>query len=579
MACWDEDRLTIWSATQTPTELHTFAAEYFQLPLQRVIVLSHHVGGGFGGKYTGRYQYLVCLLARQLAGQRVRLTLSREETQCYARRPRAKLHARLGAKLDGTITALHFRGLFDIGAYGTYYTGNNNFHHEGGILTYKTANARFEAKNVHTNHFRSECMRSVQMPFLAFAVETVVEMAAEKLGMDPTEFRQKNMPATGDLMPPTDYTHNFGDYPQARLDLYPGVHMLQQVKRRIGWVKKWNGFGQAHLVDGPRRRGVGIAYCMGYGGFIAEAGTTAGISINTDGTAVAYSSVQELGQGINTTLCMLVAESLGMPLEKVSIVSGDTRSGQADPFNARSSHQLAMCGHILLRTVENAKDKIRRKIAASLAVEPEEIVIETDRYWLRQDARQTFSLWQFIRELPATVKGQAEGDPLHMHPFVKPGYKAHQPMIMAAEVDVDTETGEVKPIKVVAGMFPGRMINQGVVRGQAIGGAAQTLGMALWEEVGFDEANLAYLNRDFTDYRVPRALDMPEIDTVLVEQVDLESPPAEGLPFGGRASGEMSAWGAVVIANAVHNAIGVRITESPITAEAVLRALKGKASG
>jgi xanthine dehydrogenase molybdenum-binding subunit len=577
MACWDGDQLIIWSATHTPTELHANAAEYFDLPPKQVVVLSQHVGGGFGGKYTGRYQYLACLLARQLPGKRIRLTLTREETQCYARRPRAKLHARLGATREGVITAIHFSGLFDIGAYGTFFSGNNNFHHEGGVLTYKTAHARFEAKNVHTNHFRSECMRSVQMPYLAFAVETVVELAAEKLGMDPTEFRGRNMPATDDIMPPTEYTHNYGDYPRARLDLFPAAHMLEKVKQNIGWADKWRGFGQSYQVDGPRRRGIGLAYCMGYGGFIAESGTTAAIRINPDGTVIAYSSVQELGQGINTTLCMLVAESLGLPLENVSIVAGDTRSGQGDPFNARSSHQLAMCGHILLQAVEKARHKLRNWIASSLRVNPREVVIEGDQYWLERDASQKYPLWQFVGTLQAPIMARAEGAPLHEHPLVKPGYKAHQPMIMAAEVEVDIETGEVKPIKIVAGMFPGRMINPGVVRGQAIGGAAQTLGMALWEHVGFDEESLTYLNRDFTDYRVPRALDMPAIETVLVEQVDLESPPHEGLPYGGRASGEMSAWGAVAFANAVHNAIGVRVSESPLTAEAVLRALNREA--
>jgi CO/xanthine dehydrogenase Mo-binding subunit len=210
-------------------------------------------------------------------------------------------------------------------------------------------------------------------------------------------------------------------------------------------------------------------------------------------------------------------------------------------------------------------------------VNPREVVIEGDQYWLEREPSRKFPLWEFISTLKAPIVARAEGEPLHEHPLVKPGYKAHQPMIMAAEVEVDVETGEVKPIKIVAGMFPGRMINPGVVRGQAIGGATQTLGMALWEHVGFDEETLTYWNRDFTDYRVPRALDMPIIETVLLEQVDPESPPHEGLPYGGRASGEMSAWGAVALANAVHNATGVRVSESPLTAEAVLRALNREA--
>jgi CO/xanthine dehydrogenase Mo-binding subunit len=151
-----------------------------------------------------------------------------------------------------------------------------------------------------------------------------------------------------------------------------------------------------------------------------------------------------------------------------------------------------------------------------------------------------------------------------------------QPLIMAAEVEVDVDTGVVTPLKLVTGMFPGKMINPGVVRGQALGGTAQSLGMALWEEIKFDAESCAYLNRDFHDYRIPRALDMPEIETVLVEEVEEEIPAHEGLPYGGRGIGEMAAWGAVAIANAIHNATGVRMKKSPMTAETVFEALRTK---
>jgi len=145
---------------------------------------------------------------------------------------------------------------------------------------------------------------------------------------------------------------------------------------------------------------------------------------------------------------------------------------------------------------------------------------------------------------------------------------------MTVEVEVDIETGIVKPIKIVTGMFPGRMINKGVVIGQAIGGAVQSLGWALWEELKYDEEAFAYLSKDFTDYKLPRALDVPEIETVLLEEVDETSPPHEGLPYGGRGIGEMTAWGGpVAMANALYGAIGVRIKRVPMTAETVLEAL------
>jgi len=171
MARWEGQELTIWNPTQIPSELRLIVSDFFEIPESRVIVFSTHIGGGFGGKYTGRYQFVTCLLARMLPGRSVKLTLSREETQRYARRPRGRLYARVGARKDGTLCALQLKAYFDIGAYGDYHGGSNGFHCEGGLLSYKTPNARFEAFDVHTNHFRSECMRSVQMGFIAFAVE------------------------------------------------------------------------------------------------------------------------------------------------------------------------------------------------------------------------------------------------------------------------------------------------------------------------------------------------------------------------------------------------------------------------
>ena len=573
MARWRGDELTIWCATHTPWELRYVLAYLFEMPESKVVVLSANVGGGFGGKYTGRYQAVTCLLSRMAGGKATKLTLTREEDQCYCRRPRGKLYAKIGVKKDGTITALQLRGHFDIGAYGNFRSGSLGFHLEAVILSYKTENARFEGWDVHTNNFRAECMRSVQVPFLAFAVESIVDEVAEKAGLDPIEIRLKNMPESGDMMPPTPYTVNLGGYPRARLDIYPGKQLLQQVMEKIDWKKKWKGWGKPIAINGSKRRGIGLAYCLEYSGFHNDGSTSAMVVINRDGSAIVYSGAQELGQGINTTLCMLAAESLGISLKDVSIVTADTRTGQYDLVNARGSHQLATDGHLLLKAIEEAKQKIRGMVAPVFSARPEEIEIKGKKAYVKghpEGARPLLEL------LTTTVTGSASGPLGSICPQVKPGFKAREPVVMAVEVEVDIETGVVKPIKLVTGMFPGRMINQGVVRGQAIGGAVQSLGMALWEELKFDEGAGIYLSKDFTDYKVPRALDVPEVETVLLEEVDETSPPHEGLPYGGRGIGEMGAWGGpVVMANALYSAIGIRIKKSPMTAETVLEALKG----
>jgi len=296
------------------------------------------------------------------------------------------------------------------------------------------------------------------------------------------------------------------------------------------------------------------------------------VVINRDGSAIIHSGAQEIGQGINTTLRMLAAESLGISLEDVAIVTGDTRTSQYDAIGAKASRQLATHGHLLLRAIEEAKQKIREMVAPVFKAKPEEIEIRGKKAYVKGHPKGVKPL----RDLLSTaVTGSAAGAPGSSLPDVKPGFRPYQPVVLAAEVEVDIETGVVKPIKLVPGMFPGRMINPGVVRGQCISGAVMALGMALWEELKYDETAPAYLSRDFTDYRIPRVLDIPEIENVLLEEVDETSPPHEGLPYGGRGIGELSAWGGpAAIANAIYNAIGVRIKRSPATAETVLEALR-----
>ena len=594
MARWQEQDLTIWNPTQIPSELRLIVSDYFEIPESRVTILSSLIGGGFGGKYTGRYQFVTCLLARMLPGRSVKLTLSREETQRYARRPRGKLYARIGAKKDGTICALHMKGYFDIGAYGDFHGGSNGFHCEGGLLSYKTPNARFEAFDVHTNHFRSECMRSVQMGFVAFAVESTVDLVAEQLGLDPAEIRIKNVPGSGDEMPPGGYTENSGGYPDGRLDIYPARKLLGMVTDRFDWNGKWKGWGQPAAACGPKRRGIGLAYSMGYGGFWLDGASQAKVAISADGSATIFSAAQELGQGINTSLCMLTAESLGIPLDDVAIFTGDTRNGVFDLVAARSSHQLATVGHMILMAVENAKQQLREQAAPRWEIHPDQVEVSGKKVFPKDQPDQAIPLGHLFAAIdPALIGGTLYGVGARFHPpvigiaqgphgsfdpMVKPGFKAHQPMVMAAEVEVDVETGVVTPIKLVSGTFPGRMINPGVVKGQLVGAAAQTLGMALWEELRYDEQQSRYLSDGFSDYRIPRALDMPEIECLYLEEVDESSPPHEGLPYGGRATGEMTAWAAVVIASAISNAIGTRIRRSPMTAEIVMDTLEEEVS-
>lgn len=590
MARWNGDQLIIHAACQTPWELRLITADYFEIPISKVSVHTENVGGGFGGKYTGRYQFIACQLSRMAGGKSARLTLTREESQVAIRRPSGKLYAKVGAKRNGRITALEFRGYFDIGAYGSFHGGSNGFHCEGGILSYNVPNARFEAWDVHTNHFRSDCFRSVQMPYVSFGLESIVDKLAIELGLDPVTIRQLNMPKTNDRMPPTDYVNNGEHFPNGRLDLFPGKELMQKVLDKFGWQEKFKGYGMPTAVNGSKRRGVGLAYCQGYSGYYCDGATNIQVVLHADGSATIHSGAQEIGQGVNTGLRQLAAESLGLDVESVSVFSGDTRSEAFDLVNSRSSHQLTTNGSLLLKACEDIKRQVRERAAPLLEVGADELELVDRRIQLKGDPARSIPLRDLFGVVTvhqyghveglwascnAPFKANASGAPGSINPSAKPReaehYKSHQPMVVALELEVDTETGEITPLNLVSGSFPGRVVNHGLARGQLLGGAAQALGMALWEELRYDEQG-AVLSNNFADYRLPRVKDMPEVDTILYEQVD-DTRPHEGLPFGGRAIGEMSAWFAVVVSNALYNALGVKVKHSPMTPETVLTAI------
>ena len=571
MARWQGDELTIWCSTQTPWELRNIASYFFEIPESKVTVLTPNIGGGFGSKYTGRYQIITCLVARIAGSRLTKLTFTREEEQCYTRRIRGKICAKVGAKTDGTIIALQLKGYFDIGAYERHYaTWCSSIGY--GTNSYKVANARFESYNVFTNHIHAQSMRSVSAPFFAFPMESIIDELAEKLGMDPIEIRLRNMPETGDTVPPTPYINNSGGCTVAKLDTYPARQMIEQVIEAMDWKRKWRGFSKPTAIKGSKRRGIGLAYMMMHCGYCWESAATMQVIINHDGSAVIHSGATELGQGINTTLRMLAAESLNISLADVAIVTGDTSTGQNDTIGAKASRQLVIQGHLLLKAIEEAKQKIRDRVAIIWDTAPELIVIEEKSAHIEGQPEGAKPLRNL---LSTSVTGCAAGAPGSWLPDIRPGFRPYQPVVLAAEVEVDIETGEVKPIKLVPGMFPRRMINPGVVRGQCLGGTVMTLGMALWEEVKYDEGAHTYLSRDFTDYKIPRVLDIPEIEPVLLEEIDETIPPYEGLPYGGAGLGELSAWGGpAAIANAIYNATGARIRSSPMTAEEVLQAIE-----
>ena len=574
IASWNRDELTVLVATQCPYSVRDSLAYVLEMPEAKIRVISPAIGGGFGAKDVERYIHITALLSRKARGKSTKITLTREEEQCHAKRGGCKLYVRVGARKDGTITAILFRGYFDIGGYGNPTGGSCNFWGETPAISYKAENVRFEGWDVHTNHFTSQNCRSVHLADTNFALEQAIDEIAEELGMTPAQFRLKNMPESGETMPPQSHRTTLAPPPaRAKLDVYPSKKLMGKVMEEAGF-ERWKGWGEAVSTDGAKRRGIGMAYSAGWSGLFWDGYTSVSVVINKDGSVNILSGTQDLGTGVNTTLRMLAAESLGVALEDVAILTADTSIGQCD-FGACSSRSLTLGGHLLLCAIEDAKQKIRKIAGPMLKAKPEDIEVSQKKVFIKEKKAKAIALPQL---LTANVNGSATGSPGSYYPEVGPGVKALQPLVQIAEVEVDIETGQVKPLRIVTGNCPGRMINPMIVRGQYTGGAIMSLGLALYEEFNYDEENSTYLSCNLADYRVPRALDTPNVENVILEEFT-KRPPHRGLPYGAMGVGEMGCWGTpAAIANAIYNAIGVRVKRAPMTAEVILEALNGKTS-
>lgn len=576
IASWTGDELTLWNATQCPYEVREGLAYTFEMPESKIRVISPYIGGGFGGKYLERYQPICALLSKKAGGKRTKIRFTREEVQCHVKRSPYKQYVKIGAKKDGTLTSLYYKGYADLGGYGSWI-GITGFWGEYPACVYKVPNCRCEGWDVHTNLFSAQPMRSVEVPGMTFAIESVIEQIAEKLGIDPTELKLKNMPQTGDITPPIPYTANTVGYPRAELEGYPSKKLMEAVINKFEWKKKWKGWGKPSAVDGSKRRGVGIVYSCYDGGLTHDGFMSAAASMNKDGSINIMSGTQDLGNASNLTLCQITAEFMGIPLEDVNIFTGDTSIGQYDYFGARASRELTTGGRLLLRALEEIKQKVRVIAAPRLGVKPEEVEVRCKKAYVRKAPGLTIEGAIPLTELiTSSITAGASGSPGSVLPEVAPGKKKRNAMVAGAEVEVDMETGEVKVLQLITANCPGKAINPEVVKGQYQGGAIMALGYALWEDFVYDDKRGAYLTDSYTDYRIPRACDIPSLETIIIEET-VDRPPHEGTPYGAQGVGELGVWvGPAIIASAIYNATGARVRECPMTAEKVLEAIKKK---
>jgi xanthine dehydrogenase molybdenum-binding subunit len=563
LAAFDlQGRLALWSTTQIPFLLQRDLSEALGIPGRDVRVIQPAIGGAFGrGLDVYPFEPIAALLAKA-SGKPVRVAFTREEEFiASATRQPARVHIRTAAKRDGTLWAREARLLLDAGAYISWGAVTPLVMMETVASLYRVPHARFVADVVYTNNPPTGAMRGYGNPQSTFFVEVQMDELAGKLGMDPVELRLQNANR------PNEET------PQGLKITSCGLReCITEVAERIGWERK--------QAAGNIRRGIGIACTMNVGGgarIYRSDGCGATVKVDDFGRVTLVTGSTEIGQGSETVLAQIVAEALGVRVEDVSVINSDTSIKPWD-VGTHASRTTFIAGNAAWLAALDAKRQILDAAAKTLGVAPDALEARDRLIRVKDDGGKSVAFDKVVRgmhyrEGGSVVIGTGWYDP-PTKLVDKDTYKgnisaAYGFGAQAAEVEVDVETGKVRVLKIVAAHDVGRAINPMYVEGQIEGGIQMGIGYALTEELQVRDGRV--LNPSFLDYRVPTALDMPKIETVIIETSDPEG------PFGAKGVGEMGVTPtAPAIANAIYDAIGVRMTQLPMTAERVLKAIKEK---
>ena len=597
-------RLTVWSSTQVPYYLQHKLSLVLEMPMQQIRVIKPLVGGGFGGKSEVIPLEIIAAIAARKAKAPVKITYTREEVfWAHRGRPRTIIDLKTGVKKDGRITAVKARVVQDGGAYCSY--GVVTILYSGALLgaLYDIPNIQFDGYRVLTNKPACGAMRGHGTVNVRFAFESQLDELASAIGMDPAEIRRRNL-----LHSPCITVNGL------RVQSYGLPECIEKTVERSGWKER-----KGKLAKG---RGLGIAcshYVSGAANSIIRSDmphSTVNIKIDRDGGVVVYTGASEIGQGSDTMTAQIAAETLGCSLSRIRVVAADTDLTPID-IGSYSSRVTFMAGNATLRAAGEVKKLIAAAAAKTMSCDPEDVVFRDDLITKKVCVGTDAVVRPAEQGSAASVSGRVEGQILrgslqqkrkeegpkesttfeeavvtaidfhgaltgtgsYAPPAEARGGKhkgagvgpspAYSYSAQVAEVSVDEETGEVTVHKVWAAHDCGRALNPVSVEGQIIGSVWMGMGQALTEEMVWKDGML--MNPGLLEYRSPSSVESPEVEPIIVESVDPEG------PFGAKECSEGSLAATIpAIANAIYDAVGVRLHESPFTPERVLAALRAK---
>ena len=553
---WDEDdRLVVRTSTQVPYHVRRIIAPVIGLPPRRIRVIKPRIGGGFGVKQEVLIEDL-CALLTIATDRPVRLELSRaEEFRSSRSRHPQILHMKTGVKRDGTIVANEMTVLANTGAYGTHSMTVQSNTGSKPLPIYPCPNIRFEAVVVYTNLPPAGAFRGYGVPQGFFALESHIDEVAKQLGMDALELRRKNWIKEGDENP---LAQALGEGKEGYAQVIESCGLpqcLDIVEEKLDWKEKRGKPG-----TGRYRHGVGVSLAM-HGTAIAGLDMGgASIKLNDDGSFNLLVGATDIGTGSDTVIAQIVAEVLGVRLEDVVMHSSDT---DFTPFDtgAYASSTTYISGGAAKKAAEQVRMQILDVAGRMLKVNPETLTIK-DRVISAPDGRALTVSQVALDSLHVENQQQIMATASWM------SYQSPPPFaVQGAEVEVDTGTGVVRVLKAISAVDAGRVVNPIMAEGQIEGGATQALGYGICEEMVYDQ-NGALLTTNLSDYRIFSAVDMPQMESYLVETHDPFG------PFGVKAIAEIPIDGmAPAVANAVADAVGIRIRQIPLTPERVLRAI------
>ncbi len=559
-----EGKISVWAGCQSPYAVRRTLAVAFDMPLNKIRVISLAIGGGFGAKAGTTLEGIVIPLAQQANYRPVKLSFSREDvfTNTFIRQG---MYARIktGVTKDGKIIAEENTFYWDGGAYTEYGV---NIARAGGYAStgpYDIPNVKADSICVYTNHPVGGPYRGFGMSEIHFAIEQNLDIVAHKIGMDPAEFRRRNALKDGSSTVTGQVLENVGL-----------IQCLDKVTEDIEWDKR------VKKVSKIKYRGKGIACMYKAPSMPNNVGSSAIVKINEDGTVNLLVTAMDLGQGSDTVLTQIAAEVLTVPISRISIMTGDT---DCTPYEWQTvaSRTTYCCGNSVKRAAEDAKNQMLRLASLKFGISEEELELKDGQIISKIYPDKKVKIADLAMGLTMPDGSGIHGPIIGRGAFIPPDVKdtdketgqGDKPVaywtfgVQTAEVEVDIETGEMKVLKIAAAYDAGKAINPELVYAQIEGGIVQGLGSALFEEMKIEKGKV--LNPSFVDYKIPTAGDVPEMKISIIE-----NPEPTG-PWGARGIAEpCMVPTAPAIANAVFDAIGCRINSLPITAEKVLKAIK-----